>query len=96
MNPTRALDYLETGEIPARNFLCIHYDVCLKKAIECAWPSFACTACRKYEGLNWSPEVWEEDARRSVALIAATENPSAHKRVTRQHLSRKRGNRGSH
>lgn len=84
MNPTRALDYLETGEIPARNFLCVHYDACLKKAIEHSWPSFTCTACCDYERLDWNPQLWEADARRAAALIAVTEKPSAYKRITRQ------------
>jgi hypothetical protein len=96
MNPTRALDYLETGEIPARNFLCVHYGVCLQKAIDDDWPSFACTACYAYERLDWNPKLWEEDARRAVVLIAAAKKPSRCKRITRQTPSRKRGNHGSH
>lgn len=83
MNPTRALPYLETGEIPARNFLCVHYSGCLKKAIDHDWPSFTCTACCAYERLDWNPQLWEEDARRAAALIAVTEKPSVYKRVTR-------------
>jgi hypothetical protein len=63
MNPTRALGYLETGEIPARNVLCAHYGVCLEKAIEHDWPSFICTACGDYEGLDWNQERREEEAR---------------------------------
>jgi hypothetical protein len=95
MNPTRALDYLETETIPARNFLCLHYDVCLRKAIDHDWPSFACTACCKYEGLDWSHERWEEEARRAVRLITMAENPSLYRMVTGHELSRKRGHRAS-
>jgi hypothetical protein len=84
MNPTRALDYLETEEIPDRNFLSVHYGICLKKAIEHNWPSFTCTACYDYERLDWSPQLWEEDARRAAVLIAVTEKPSVYKRITRQ------------
>jgi hypothetical protein len=84
MNPTRALGYLDTGEIPARNFLCLHYSLCLETAIDHDWPSFTCTACRDYERLEWIPELWDEDARRAAALIAATEKPSICKRIARQ------------
>jgi hypothetical protein len=84
MNPTRALSYLETGEIPARNFLCLHYGLCLETAIDHAWPSFTCASCCDYERPDWNPELWEEDARRATALIAVTEKPSIYKRIARQ------------
>lgn len=95
MNPMRALGYLETGEIPARNFLCVRYGVCLQKAIDHEWPSFACTACCDYEGLDWNPDLREEDTTRAAALIGVTENPSAYTRIAPQRLFRKRGKRGS-